>query len=343
LATAGTVKSTPAHVFFTERIKPMHVRRLAWILALNGLLPLFASQVRAGDIDKYLPEDTELVLHANIRQALDSPLGKKYLLPPITDALKGQGEAQEILNALGLDPLKDVQSLTVAALGKDSEKKGIVVLQGNFDLAKIQVAVEAFNQKQANAIKVLKEGDVTVYELRDPKHSKPAFAAFADKNTLLVSPAKDQVTGALTKKNAKKPSTLNKDLLALVTEGTGKESIWLALVPNQLLDALPKDNKQAMDIAKKVKSFKCSITLTDGVQLSMRVQTPDAKAAGDVRQALVVVQSFLLLAVTSNDQLKDFGPTLTDILKSIKFKIDKSIVGMDLSVSGKLIEEGLKK
>jgi hypothetical protein len=317
----------------------MHVRRFAWILALNAALPAFVSQVRAGDIEKYLPEDTEVVLHANIRQALDSPLGKKYLLPQITDGLKGQREAQEILTALGLDPLMDVNSLTVAAPGKVSDKKWTVLLQGNFDLAKIQAAVDAFSKTQADAVKVLKEGGVTIYELHDPKQSQSAFAALVDKENLIVSTTKDNVTRPF-KKATKNEPTLNNRLADLLKEGNGKESLWLAMVPDELKKSLPHD-KQTMDIAKKVLSFKAGITLTDGVQVSLRVQATDDKGARDVRVALEGVKSLLLLAIISNDQLKDFGPTLTDILNSIKFTLDKSIVGMDLNVSAKQIE-GLK-
>jgi hypothetical protein len=319
----------------------MHLRRLAGILALTVVLPLIPSQAHAGDIDKYLPEDTELVLHANIRQALDSPLAKKYLLPQITESLKGQREAQEILTALGLDPLSDVHSLTMAAPGKVSDKKWTVVLQGNFDLAKIQAAVEAFSKTQADAVNVLKEGGITIYELHDPKHSQSAFAAFVDKENLIVSTTKDNVTKPF-KKATKNEPTLNKHLAEMLKEGNGKETLWLAMVPDELKKSLPQD-KQTMDIAKKVLSFKAGITLTDGVQVSLRVQATDDKGARDVRVALEGVKSLLLLAVISNDHLKDFGPTLTDILNSIKFTLDKSIVGMDLDVSGKQIEEGLKK
>lgn len=321
----------------------MHLRRLGRICALTAMLILTIPSIRAAEYDKYLPDDSEFVVHINFRQALDSTLGQKYLLPQIQNNLKGQTEVQEVLTALGLDPLKDLQSLTLAAPGKDSEKKWTALLQGNFDQGKMQSAVDAFGRKQADALKTHKQDGVTIYEIKDAKHSHSAFVAFVEKDTLLASSSKDQVTAAIAKKGAPKVSNLNKDLVALIKEGSGKESLWLALVPNQLLDSLPKNNKQVMDIAKKIKSFKSGITITDGVQLSLRVQATDDKAAHDVRMTLKGVKSLLVLAVISNDQLKDFGPTLTDIVNSIKFTQDKSTVGMDLIVSGKQIEEGLKR
>jgi hypothetical protein len=247
------------------------------------------------------------------------------------------------LSAFGLDPLKDLTGFTIAAPGKISEKRWTALLHGNFDLGKIQAAAEAFGSKQADTLKIQKQDGVTIYEIHDAKRSQSAFATFVEKDTLLVSSTMDQVTAALAKKGASKTSTLNKDLTALLNEGSGKESLSLVLVPHQLLDALPKNNKQAMDIAKKIRNFKGAITLTDGVQLSLRVQATDDKAARDVRQTMEGLKAILILAITSNDQLKDFGPTLTDIVNSIKFTLDKSMVGMDLNVSGKQIEEGLMK
>jgi hypothetical protein len=322
---------------------PMYVRRLSWIVGVIFTLALAAPSIQAAEFEKYLPGDTEFVLHANIRQALDSPLGKKYLLPQIQAHLKGQAEAQEILTALGLDPIKDLQSFTVAAPGNVSEKKWTAVLRGNFDQSRIQAAAGDFAGKQADLLKISKQDGVTLYEFRDPKKDHSAFAAFVDKDFLLIASSKDQLTASLAKKTTGTASNLNQSLAALIKEGDGKESLWFALVPDQVVNLLPQNNKQAMDIAKKVKSLKAGLTLTDDVRLSLRVQATDDKAARDIRQTLDGVKALLTLAVTSNDQLKDFGPTLTDILNSIKFTLDKSTVGMDLNVSSKQIEEGLNK
>src|SRR5262249_52686866 len=152
-----------------------------------------------------------------------------------------------------------------------------------FDQAKIQTAAADFAGKQADLLKIGKQDGVTVYEFRDPKKDHSAFAAFVDKDLLLIASSKDQLTASLAKKNAGKDSTLNQSLSALIKEGDGKESLWFAVVPDQVVNLLPQNNKQAMDIAKKVKSLKAGITLTDDVRLSLRVQATDDKAARDIR------------------------------------------------------------
>src|SRR5439155_3215918 len=210
-------------------------------------------------------------------------------------------------------------------------------------LNKVRSAVEAFAAKQPEAVQIHKQGDVPYYETHNPK--QPAhtfFATFADNETLVISPNKDYVLATIAKKESKKAPAVDNKLVELVKKVDAKQSLWLALLPEHLLKALPQD-KQTMDIAKKVQSFKAGVALTDGVQLSVRIQTPDAKSAQTVRQTLQGVQSLWILAIANNDQLKDFGPTLTDILNSINFTLDQATVGFDVSVSAKQIEEGLNK
>ena len=320
----------------------MSVRRICCTIALGFVLPVAVPGIRAAEIDKYLPDDTEIVFHANIRQILDSELGKKYLMPQLEAGLKGNAEAQQILSAVGFDSLKDVTSLTVATPG-DSEKKWMILVHARVDLDKVRTAVEAYAAKQPDAVKVQKQGNVPFYEIKNPKQPGQTFySTFVDHETLVISPDKDYVLATIAKKEAPKPPALNNKLADLVKKVDAKESLWLALLPDRLAKAFSQ-NKQTADLAKKVQSLNAGIALTDGVQFSLRVQTPDAKAARDMQQTLKGIQAILVLGITSNEQLKDFGPTLTDIVNSIKFTLDQTVVGMDLNISAKQIEEGLKK
>ena len=247
-----------------------------------------------------------------------------------------------LVNDSGFDSLKDVTSLTVATPG-DSEKKWMILVHARVDLDKVRTAVEAYAAKQPDAVKVQKQGNVPFYETKNPKQPGQTFyATFVDHETLVISPDKDYVLATIAKKEAPKPPALNNKLADLVKKVDAKESLWLALLPDRLAKAFSQ-NKQTADLAKKVQSLNAGIALTDGVQFSLRVQTPDAKAARDMQQTLKGIQAILVLGITSNEQLKDFGPTLTDIVNSIKFTLDQTVVGMDLNISAKQIEEGLKK
>jgi len=188
-------------------------------------------------------------------------------------------------------------------------------------------------------LKIHKEEGINSYEIKKLK----VFAAFVEKDTLLLSSSKDWIAAAIAKKGGANAPTLNKDLVALMNEGSGKEILWAAMVPNQLLDLAPKNNKQLADLAQKIKNLKAGITLTESVKVSARIQATDDKAARDIHKNLLGAKALLIFFITTSDQLKDYGPALTEIVNSIKFSRDKSTVGVDLNVSGKQIEEGLKK
>src|SRR5207247_412644 len=123
------------HFCFIERKEPMHVRRFVWMnvlgLAFALLGPIPSSP--AAEIDKYLPDDTQIVLHANIRQILESDLGKKYLMPQLEASIQGNPEAQQMLSAMGWDSFKDVSSFTMAASGA-SEHNWMILVHSHYDL-----------------------------------------------------------------------------------------------------------------------------------------------------------------------------------------------------------------
>src|SRR6266536_2863410 len=84
------------------------------VLGLALAAALFASPLRAAEADKHLPSDATAVVFVNLRQILDSPVSKKYMLDQIKDGLKKDADAQKFMAAAGLDPLKDLSSVTVA-------------------------------------------------------------------------------------------------------------------------------------------------------------------------------------------------------------------------------------
>src|SRR5262245_3368177 len=110
-------------------------------LALVVAALLAAGPLRAAELDKHLPGDTAAVAVINVRQLLDSPLGKKFLIERYQAALKQNEEAQRMFTALNLDPLKDIDSVVVSASTLDPEKV-LLLVHGKFDLAKLQAAAD---------------------------------------------------------------------------------------------------------------------------------------------------------------------------------------------------------
>src|SRR5947209_20461724 len=73
---------------------------------------------RAADLDKLTPPDSQIIVVLNIRQAFESPLAKKKGVVDILKAKMAEDpKAKEGMEALGLDPFKDIESIQIA-MGK---------------------------------------------------------------------------------------------------------------------------------------------------------------------------------------------------------------------------------
>ena len=163
------------------------------ILSAVALALTLTGPVRAAEPDKFLPDDTTLVVHVNIRQSLDSPLGKKHVTPLVQQQLKKNAELTQSLTALGFDPLRDFESLTVATSGIDSTEadkelaKLTVVAHGTFDLAKVHAAADALIKQDPSKHSVSGQGDSRIYESKG--ETQTVYFAFVDKTTLVAAVA----------------------------------------------------------------------------------------------------------------------------------------------------------
>src|SRR5262249_46222626 len=117
---------------------------------------LLSARSQAAEVDRFLPGDTEIIVHVNLRQALGSDLVKKYALEQIKTPLKQSAELQAVLTAAGVDPIKDITSLTLAAPGKINADSGLVIVRGNFDADKFHKAAADFADKNPESLRIHK-------------------------------------------------------------------------------------------------------------------------------------------------------------------------------------------
>ena len=172
----------------------LQYRRL-WMLVLGLSV---AAPLRAAEADKYIPSDSQIAMGVNVHHLLESPIAKKYALEHIKEGIKKNAEVQHVLDAIGLDPLKDISRVVVA--GNPSATKPdnfLFILHGKFDQAKIAAAVEEHAKQKPDAVKIAKEGGVTLYEFHNNKQPKPGYAAFVSSGTIVASSTKEYVLDAV--------------------------------------------------------------------------------------------------------------------------------------------------
>jgi hypothetical protein len=313
-------------------------------LALAVLAATFSA--RAAEPDKLLPSDSQVVVVLNVRQMLDSPLVQQFGLEKLKEELAKNEQASKALKAAGLDPFKDVDTITVAGAanlgGKKDDKNGLVVVRGRFDAAKIKSAVEEVAKDNAKELKIeSKGGTPEVYAVTGKGDKDPMFVAFADKNTMVVSPAE-----AITRKAAGgEGGELNADLKKALGKVGGKESLYFALALTDEMKQAMGGNPKMKDLAPKLESVTGSVNVTDGVAVNLAVNTSDEKAAKQVqamvKEALPAAQFAAagIAASSGAPNAEQITSMAQDLIKRISVKTADTSVNINLTVDKDTLEK----
>jgi hypothetical protein len=320
----------------------MLLQRRAWLCGLALILgiALATTPARAADVDKYLPDDTEVVMTVHVKQLTESALFKKYGADPIQGFLKDSDDVADALKDLGFDPLKDVDRIVIASPSGDDNDKGLIIIHGHFDLEKFKAKGEDAARTNGEHLKIHKrESGPVIYEVSHEKLPSNLFVALVDKNTMLASFGKDYVVDALKKSGNKETTLKNKDLKTQLAHTDAKQSLSIAMTGNaaaksgELANVIPKDVLENLDAVGG------GITVGEDIQVSLVVTAKTDEAAKAVSDKVSDGLNDALLALGAIVKVqKDFAPAL-DIVKSIKTTAkDKTV-----TVKGEVTAEQLEK
>jgi hypothetical protein len=314
---------------------PSKLGRIALATLLAGAVVLSA---RAVEPDKYIPSDAEAVVVINVKQMLESPLINKFGgLEALKKEMQGKAEVKKFIEATGLDPLKDIHKITVgiSLAGGGTDVKYLAAVHGNFNVEKIEAAAAEHAKTKPEELKIITKGEHKIYEMKgkDDK-DKAGYAAFANKNTLIVSPSADQTEAAITKGGGKVSATL----LSSLDRISGNESVYAALVITDFMKAGMAGNPQMKDLAPKLQFVTATFDMTKDVKLNLAIQTTDDAAATKLK--MTISQLVPLLGLMAAGQAEKLGPGVTEIVKKIDVKKDdKHAVTISLTVTEEMIKE----
>jgi hypothetical protein len=312
------------------------LRQLRWSSIALGLTILcLTSSARAADLNKLLPDDTETVMSINVRQILDSAIVQKYGKEKIKDLLESQAEVKDYLKDLGLDPLKDIDTVVVGSAGAGDKEKGLVIITGRFDPKKFEAKAGELAKDKPDLIKIVDNGDYKFYEINAPNSPQAIFARVVDKNLILAASSKESLIEGLDKQAGKRTSKLkNKSLPDVVAKLDGKQSLWL-VVPAGALPPEVRTDDNAKKILDSVEMITAGITITDKVIIKAGVAAKDADAAKSlqkqIKQGIAIAQTFL----ASQEQ---FAP-LADILAGLKVTTSEKTLSLEAEISAETIEK----
>ncbi len=300
------------------------IRRLLTGAALVAL----AVYGRAADVDPLLPAETENVMHVNLRQLLDSEMSKKFALGPAKQALEKE-KAAEVIKDLGLDPLKDLEKVTVATWGSGPEDMGVlIVVRGNFNPEKLFNTAVKTSQNEGDKVSIVEEGRYKLIQFTDRNQPKPFFATVADEKTIIGGNDKKLVTNALgiAEKGVQK-AAVKREMAALLQRQDEKASMFsCGLIEGKLTNVpglanIPGANAERLGKGLAgAKTYGVGVKVTDAITVEATLGMKDVSTAQDFEEEVNNVfnnlRNLLLPLLAANQpRLKlladDVGKTLT--------------------------------
>jgi hypothetical protein len=285
--------------------------------------------------ERMIPADTEGVIVFNWREMLDSPMVKKQL-PEAKKVLQKNEPAQQILKAVGLDPFRDIDNVMIAfSQAGGGDGKMLVVVRGNFDLAKVAKAAAAHAEKNPGKLKITREKGVRVYEIEAKGQNKPLFAAFADSSTLIASPTKEYTLDRVAKAK-ETPVPLNAHLKAALAKTATKDALWFTVVATEQIKEQLGKSPQTKEFANAVDSLTGGVSIGDNLKLTVKINCKNADTAASIRKKLDAFKPVLKFIASSNEKA---APIINDFLDHLDIAAVKDSAKVTLEVTPEMIEK----
>ena len=309
------------------------MRRFSRCLFAAVLLASAAATARAAEVDPLLPKETEQVVHVNIKQILDSDIVKKYAMGQIKQALQGE-QVKAQLEALGLDPLKDFERLSIGFWGSGgADMNAQMILRGKFDAKKLFESAKDQAGKTPDKVSIEEEGDFKFVKIAGD-NGKPFFVSVADEKTIVGGTEKKLVTEGLTAFNKKEKAKLGKELTALVLKQDEKASLFYCGITEGKFSEVPAsafDQLKAVGVDGEVfkkqlngmLNMAVTVRLGKEVNLDMTMGMKDDDAAeefggkkGNLTKLIDTAKTFLPLIGGQQPKAKDLVDDLVNTLKA---------------------------
>jgi hypothetical protein len=212
---------------------------------LLAVLVACAATARGGEVDPLLPKETEQVFQFNVKQIVDSDVFKKNFLARIQKQME-KDEVKKQFELFGVDPLKDVEKITVGIAGKGpKDTQMMAVLRGKFDAERLFEGVQEHATRTPDKVSfedVEDGGEKWKLVKVSADKDRPIYVSVANATTLVAGLDSKQVAAALTAAKKNDRPKLSKELTALVLKQDDKASVnYCSVVEGRMeLDKVPE-------------------------------------------------------------------------------------------------------
>jgi hypothetical protein len=301
------------------------------IAAAFSLVVLVTVPATAAKVDPLLPDAANTVAFVNVRQMVDLPPAKLHAEAMLAFVLQLSPTAQQELEALGIRPLEDIDTLTVALERAD---RRTLIVRGKFDPDKIASSAERLAARSPERIKPVKAGDVTVWEQRIGRDT--VFSTVVDGRALLLSWSLDRVVAAA-KGKVLEPK-LGRKMQDLLANMNDRQSVWVVVgEPRELIEGILQKTLNPLELpirplllrrlerpSQRIGAVTCSVGIDKEINLSGMLRTEDREVAALLAEVLGESRALRLLIAANPLLGRERGAALADVFADTRIKADKS-------------------
>jgi hypothetical protein len=328
------------------------------LLAVLAFAPTLAAvPARPDESRKYLPGDAEVIASFNLRQLLQSELVANHkdkvetVKGMLNNFLQNREEAKKYFEELGLKPLRDFHTITVAVPASLDPEKGLVIIEGKFNADKFHRTAEQAAKEYGEILKIGRIGSHEVWEVNAPGHDKPLFVTLANASTLLFAHGKNVLTTALDQKE----SDLKKDVRELLKTTNTRQSMNFVATGKALSNLLEKAAehnpdpkvKQVADAAapvlKTIEGFTAAITVGKDIDFQFGIGTRDKNAADVLAKQINGMIVFVRGMVGANANQDPKAQAALEVMKTLQASTQETTVLVRGQVAAAVLEEMMQK
>ena len=301
---------------------------------LTVVLPLAVALVgigmfsaRADGLNRnWVPAAAKWVVHVDMERLMKSETGG-YLFEPASDP-QVQAKLEVARRLLGIDPLKDLASVTLYGL-KPGDREVVAIVKGNLDPA----AVETF-LKAGEGYEALSCGKHAVHKWLDKNRgNRPGYIAFPMDRAAVMAGSIESLQTALDVLDGK-GETIAKGSALAEFEGPADALITAAGVKFAESPQPAQGGQPSM--FQNMDSFSLAVWETAGtVSLALKLSVNPPENAAQVEQ---VIRGMIAFALLSREQ----NPGMTAIAQSCTVESKAGVVSVKFSHPAKALGELIK-
>jgi hypothetical protein len=292
------------------------------IATLALMMCLFASGSADRDTElqmSLVPADALWVLHFNMEKFTSSVMFKMLTEEGGLAAMQQKGD--QILRKLKIDPLKDIQNVTIFGRGKENEEP-VVAVSGRFDKSYLLGLVKA-----ETTSKEIPYGKHTIYNWDSDE-----FGVFASDNLILISEKEGEIKMALDAMEGKIQNILKSPLFGRLIDES--RSAILVAATNDLSGLAGSRGGPVM--LTKMRNAAGSLNeVGEMMSIKVNIGTESAQVAKEIEQAIRGLVAIVNLQVKDADALA--------LTQSINIAVDGENVRVDAAYPIIKFVEILKK